>query len=686
MPTDLEPIGILSGVEPDTDKPQATTRHYVDANRIRFKDGVPEKIGGWENLTFDGDSVLDGCSRTIYSYKLGGQNRYLLGSNTKLFDIFGSDRTNITPLKAATSAIANSLDTFHATLGSAPIATVSGSTTITITDTAHKMLAGDTVTLSGAAATNGVPAGDINVPQYVRSITANEYTIIVSTAATSTGSGGGASVVRASGVITVNITTHGRVDGDRVKILGAATFGGVTATQINKEFLIRGVSPNQFDIYTAGTSTSSATAGGGAGTTWQEEIATGAKDAQLGAGYGMGLYGVGLYGVSKVSSAVLPPRIWSHDRFGTLTLSAYNEQSDIYQWNGDRSAAPVKVANSPPSNYVFVSDNICVTLGYDTAGAAQKDNAISWTDQGGLTNWTTGQSGSRVIQGADKFLSHAAARGENLIFTEKQVYIFRYIGGEFIWQTRSLDTSVGLIAQNARVAANGIIYWMGNNNFYMWRGGNVEVIPANSSTESTILSYVFDDINFGQREKCFAWYNAEFREIWFHYPTASSNEPDRVARVNTDTFEWVYDEHDRTAAEYPAVITQTPYMVSSESPQKLYLHENGVNADGLGMDWRLKTNKIYGGSNTVQISAFVPDMSMTGSMNVNLTTRDYPLSADIVSKNYTLTNTSDRITTEINGRYWQFDLSGNTLDQRLEFGQWYHEVMRSAPKAGGNAG
>lgn len=685
MPTKLEPLQVLPGVEPETDKPEATTQHFVDISRIRFKDGLPEKIGGWESLAFDSGRVLGGCTRTIYSYKLSGQNRYLLGSNTKLFDMFGSELTNITPLKTATTAIANSLDTFHGTLGTDPIATVDGSTTITITDTAHKLQPGDTVTLSGATAVNGIPAGDINAAQFVRSVTTNEYTIIVNTEATSTGSGGGGAIVRASGVVTVNATGHGRTDGDRVEIAGAVAFGGITAVQINKEFIIRNTDANQFDVYTAGTSTSAVTGGGGAGTTWQEEIDTGAKDAQTGAGYGMGLYGVGLYGVSKISSAVLPPRIWSHDRFGSLTVSTYNEQADIYQWDGNRSVAPVKVANSPPSNYVFVSDNICVSLGYDVAGATQKDNAIAWCDQGGLTNWTTGQSGSRVIEGADKFISHASARGENLLFTEKQVYTFRYIGGEFIWQTRSLDTSVGLIAQNARVSANGVIYWMGNNNFYMWRGGNVEVVPSNSGTESTVLKYVFGDINFGQREKCFAWYNTEFREVWFHYPTADSNEPDRVARVNIDTFEWVYDEHNRTAAEYPAVITQTPYMTGTESPQKLYLHENGVDDDGSGMTWRLKTNQIFGGTDTVQVSSIIPDMNMTGNMSMTLTTQSYPLSPDIFSKNYTINNTTARMVTEVNGRYWQLDLSGSDLGQRLEFGQWYQEVKRSAPKAGGNA-
>jgi len=678
MPKILEPIQVLAGVEPVTDRPIATTPHYITTRRIRFVDGFPEKIGGWRSLDFDEGETIDGSTRSIFSYKLDGFTRFLIGTNTNLYDIFGTVLTNITPVKTATIAITNSLDTFHATLGNDPIATVSGSTTLTITDTAHKFQAGDTVTLSGSTAVNGVPAVEINAAQFVRSVSTNSYTIIVSTAATSTGSGGGAAVVRASGIITVNATAHNLSDGDRVKIASAVATGGITAPQINIEHIIRDSVTNAFDVVTTGTSTSSVSGGGGAATTYQEPLESGAADTLLGQGYGVGLYGTGLYGVSKTSSATNPPRIWSHDRFGNLTLSCPGSQGDIFSWDGNTAIAPAKVANSPVANYMFVSDNIAVALGFDTAGAAQEDSGISWSDQGGLTNWTTGQSGSDIIEGAGKFISHASARGENLLFTENQVYTFRYIAGQLIWQTKILEPSIGLIGQNARVTASGNVYWQSSNNFYMWRGGNVEVIPSNSSTESTILRKVFQDINFGQKEKCFAWYNSEFREVWFHYPSAGSNEPDMIARLNIDTYVWALDDIDRTAAEYPAVLSQTPYL--SDDSSVIFLHENGLNDDESGMAWQLETKLIYGGTDTVQIGAFIPDQVMTGNINVNLQTKDYPSSPDIADVNYTVDSTTDRVATELNGRYWKFDLTGNDLDQTFRIGQWYHEIERSSPK------
>lgn len=673
MPTELKAFEYIEGVKPSTDRMATSTQHYISSKNVRFKDGFPEKIGGWVSLSFDEDNTITGVPRSIFSYKLSNYTRQLIGTNSYLYDVFGTDLTNITPLKTSTIAIANSLDTYYATLANNPITTVSGSTTITVADTAHKFKAGDTVTLSGSTAVNGVPAGDINAALFVRSVSTNSYTIIVNTAATSSGTGGGASVVRSSGIITVNSTAHGLSDGDRVKIASAADTGGVLAAQVNLEFIIRNSVTNAFDVYTAGTATSAVTGGGGASTTYKEQIDAGNADTALGLGYGMGLYGVGLYGISKTSSNTSPPRIWSHDRFGQLVISMSNDQSELYSWDGDRAIAPAPVANAPQGNYCFVSDNIAVIL-----GAEGVNERIQWSDQGGLTTWTTGQSGEDDIEGAGKFISQAQARGENLLFTETQTYRFRYIGGQFVWQTKLLDPSIGIIAQNARVVADGVVYWMGSKNFYMWRGGNVEVVPSNTSEECTALRYVFGNMNYGQKEKIFAWFNTEFREVWYHYPSAESNNPDRVIRVNIDRFSWVIDEMSRTAAEYPAIIEQTPYLINSTGT--VYLHENGFNDDGAAMDWHVETPFSFAGTNTVVLDAFIPDHDLTGSITVQIKTRDYPKSSNKRNSSYAVSATDERKAVGLEGRFFNYRISGSALEQNWVCGQWYHELKRGSPK------
>jgi hypothetical protein len=679
MPNKQVPIEILPGVEPSTDKPTASTRHYTFTDKIRFVDGLPEKVGGWESLSYDQGDSISGAARSLFSYILSGLNRYMIGTNTRLYDLTASASTNITPVQVATTVIANSLDTYYTTLGNDPVATTNTSTTLVVTDTAHKFEVNDTVTLSGATATNGVPAGEINTDHLVRAVDTNTFSIIVSTAATSAGSGGGASVVRSSGIITVNATAHGMADGDRAEIAAAAATGGITAVQINLQHIIRDVGTNVFDIVTAGTATSSVSGGGGASTTYQTPIDAGEVDAVTASGFGAGLYGVGLYGVSKTSSTISPPRIWSHDRFGDLIVSTPGDGTGLYSWDGVTTTAPALVSNAPTTvNYTFVTNNICVVLGYDTGAAAANVNGISWSAQGGLTNWTTAESGSDTIEGANEFITHASARGENLLFTANQTYIFRFIGGQFIFKTTQLDPGIGIIGQNARCVAEGTVYWVGFNNFYRYRGGNVEVVPSNSSTSSTILRYVFDNLNESQQSKTFMWYNPAFREIWIHYPSASSDEPDRIGRYNIDEGHWTPDTLDRTAAEYPSIVTQNPYLIDENGVT--YIHENGRDDDGSGMSWQITSNLIYGGSNTVQHKAFIPDYNLSGNMTVGLTTQDYPRSSNKTSKSYTVTTTSTRVATEQNGRYWQYDLTGSAVDQQMEVGNWIDELKQSSPK------
>ena len=110
-----------------TDFTTSSTPHYVAADKIRFRDGFPEKIGGWDSITIDNSNPINGCARSIFSYSLTGNIRYITGTHTNLYSLLGSVLTNITPLVAATTAIANSLDSNFATLGNDPVATVSSS-------------------------------------------------------------------------------------------------------------------------------------------------------------------------------------------------------------------------------------------------------------------------------------------------------------------------------------------------------------------------------------------------------------------------------------------------------------------------------------------------------------------------------------------------------------------------------
>lgn len=671
------PLECVPGTQPATDETAFSTDHYSFSEMVRFTPS-PQKIGGWNKQEFDGGATIDGKIRSIFSTVFANRIQTVVGTHKKLYNISGSELTNITPVTVSTIAIANSLATHYATLSNDPIDVTLGSNTVRVNDTEASLLrVGDTVTLSGATATGGVPAIQLNTPHFIRLVGPTYYEFRVATAGTSTASGGGASVVRSSGLLTVTAAAHGQDDGDRVKVASAANTGGILAADINQEFVIRNVAVNTFDVMTEGTATSSVSAAGGAATVYSQEIPIGNENETFGQGYGMGQYGVGLYGTTLLStSGRTLPRIWFTDKFGDLIITTPGNQSRVYEWDGSTTDGPEPVLNAPTAvNYAFVSDNILVTFG---AGGVL--NKIFSSDQDDITNWTASSTNTvyeNNIEGAGRLLTHANVNGVNLIFTEQQSYTMRFVGIQSgVWQIKPLEP-IGIIAPMARVVVNGIVFWMGVENFYMWRGGSVEIIPANSYYQSTILKYVFDNLNYSQKSKCFAWYNKLFQEIWFHYPSASSMEPDRVACVNVRDWTWFPLSMGRTAAEYPEQNLSVPRLGTIDS--FIYRHESGTDDVNNPLPWSLYFNKRSQpkvGKNTVNVMAVIPDSYQIGTINTNVQSWLYPQSVTpTYNQNYSVTPTTERMPVTLNGKVYQYILSGNELGQDWRMGQWAEEVQ-----------
>lgn len=682
--SELASISCLPGVQPSTDKTAFATEHYTFSDKIRFVDGLPEKIGGWDLVTFANNMVADGAMRTVFSITVAGRVYTILGTNEKLYALVGSTLVNITPLLTSTTTVANSLTTDYGTLANNPITTVFGSSTVTVADpNAASYKAGDLITLAGSAAVGGILAARINGQHIIRTAGASSYTINTGQNASSSTAGGGASVIRSSGLITVAAASNGQANGDRVKIAAAAATGGISAILINKEHIIRNVTAGTFDIYTAGVATSSVTGGGGASTTYQKQIPEGELNTSLGQGYGMGLYGAGLYGLSKLStSGITYPRIWFADGYGEITILTPGNQSGVYSWAANTQVAPTLVANAPTAvNYAFVSNNILVTF-----GAGGIVNQIFTSDQSDITQWTassTNQVFQDNIEGAGRLMSHVEVGGNNLIFTETHTYTFRYIGLPNVWEIKIKSSEIGIIAPMARCSVNDVAYWMDDSNFYMWNGGNVEIIPSNSDKQSTILTYVYSNLNFAQKSKCFAWYNSEFNEVWFHYPSSGSLECDRIARVNLNDYSWVPDTMSRAAAEYPDVLLNAPRlsMYNTSTDQSiLYRHEVGANDNTEPMAWVLTSNlRNASKKDTTADVGIIPDSIQVGDISLNFSGYLFPQSTiKTYDSNYPITPTTERVTTLLNGRFWKYTWAGSVLNQTWRMGEWQEYIQKGA--------
>lgn len=674
---ELIPIDTLAGVEPSTDKTAVSTKHFISTSKVRTRDGKMEKIGGWQAVDFDYDETIDGYARSLYTDFINGKYYTLIGTNEKLYSVIGTRLSNVTPLLTTPVAAANSLETQYDTLANNPFGVVDGSKFVTVFDTeASRFEAGDIVYFSGASGFAGIPNTDFDGDFIIRSIGVNEYTIYVATAATSTTTGGGASVVRSSGLLNLTSVAHDNANGDRVKITDAADTGGILAADINGEFIIRNVQTDSFDFMTTGNATSAVSSGGGASTEYAEEIPIGPINETNVQGYGAGLYGLGLYGTALISDASRSyPRIWFSDRYADTLITTPGNQGGLYQWQGTVETSPELISGAPTEiNYAFVSNNIIVTFGADGI-----ENRIYASDQNNITVWTsssTNQVYDDDIEGAGRLTSHCPVKDANLIFTEFKTYKFRYIGLPLVWEITALDETIGIIAPMARVSVKGMAFWMGSQNFYMYRGGSVEIIPANSQDQATCLEYVFGNINWGQKSKCFAWYNKDFNEVWFHYPDANSNEPNRVARVNLLDFSWTLDTFERTAAEYPNVKLVNPRLMNIGT---LYKHELGYNDNGNPMPFSLTTNRRWYGKDSANILNIVPDSIQSGSLTLNIKAYLYPQSANPISDiDFTITPTTEFIPVTSSGRFYEYTITGGVLDQEWSMGTWFEDVQKGA--------
>jgi len=157
---------------------------WFTGDKVRFRFGAPEKIGGWSSYS---DNTFLGTCRALFSWVALDGTKYLgLGTNLKYYIADGGAYNDITPVRSTTGA------------GDVTFAATNGSTTVTVTDTAHGAVLNDFVTFSGAATLGGtVTAAVLNAEHQITGIVNNDsYTIAVSAAAngSDTGSGGGSTV------------------------------------------------------------------------------------------------------------------------------------------------------------------------------------------------------------------------------------------------------------------------------------------------------------------------------------------------------------------------------------------------------------------------------------------------------------------------------------------------------------
>jgi len=502
-----------------------------------------------------------------------------------------------------------------------PITTADESTTVTITDTGHGATTGDWVVLSGAAATGGVTAADLNsmAGYQVTVLTVNTYTITVPSAATSTVSAGGGNAVVIKYLVGIS--------------------GGLGAQS---------------------------------------------SDPALGWGVGgWGLEGWGQPRSASASDVSLDNSSWSLSLWGE-DLIATVRNGAIYYWDtsaGTNNRAvlvsSLASADSVPTiarvTTVSFPDRHFIAGGCTSYSTGNVDDMlVRWSTQEDFTNFkptSTNTAGDQRLQIGTKIVAIVNAREETIISTDEAIYGMTFVGAPFIFSFRLLATDAGAAGLNTMISVDGNVMWMGKRNFFRY-DGIVKELPC------SVQYYVFDRMQNRYIDKVVVGHNKRFKEVtWFYVSndnTAGTTNPENDSYVTYNYAEnaWTVGTMDRTVWNDSFGAKTEPFAFDPDG--YLYNHETGTSDNGAAM-----TSFIEGspreitadGTELYMVDKVVPDVTMSANTNLFLymNTRKYPNATETTKGPFTITSSTEKVSTRAKGRQiaLKFESTGATDEWTL---------------------
>jgi len=424
--------------------------------------------------------------------------------------------------------------------------------------------------------------------------------------------------VSGSATVTVTDANGGYSNGDFVTFSDASAAGGLT---LNGEFQITYATGNTYTITAASTASSSATGGGTVTAVYQ--INTGVSLESPLVGWGAGTWGEGTWGNGGASTESL--RIWSQGNFGEDLILGFRG-SPLYFWDASDDtplgnpatllSAEAGASNVPTAqNIILVSDinRFVFCFGANTLGTTTQDPMlIRWSDQEDATNWTptaTTQAGDLRLSRGSEIIAAEQTRQELLVWTDFSVYSLQYVGAPVVWAAQLVGENASIMSQNSVAVADNVAYWFGKDKFYMYDGG-VKVLPCN------VKRYIFDDINRDNIQQIFGSTNEGFDEIWWFYPSASSNTNDRYVVYNYVQQIWYYGTLSRTAWLDSGI---RDFPLAATNSNNLVQHEVGLDDAETGTTAAITASitsaqfDLDDGHKFMLVSRMIPDVTFDGS-------------------------------------------------------------------------
>jgi hypothetical protein len=556
---------------------------WYECDKIRFRSGYPEKLGGWVKET---PNPFVGVCRQMWNWVTSFNDNFLaLGTDAKVYIEEGGYYYNITPFGEALA-------------GSNTFAVTSGSADVTVTTTTALppwLVTGEPVLVAGFVSPLGdIPISELNAPHTVTKLGANSFVFTVATSASSTTSVSG-----------VEYTVQPEIEpGNAITIQGLGWGAGAWGR----------------DAWGLGTTT------GGINLPqrdwWFDNF-----DNDL---------------VMNIRNGA--PYWWvrgsTNDPQSALSTHAISLQDYAAGESYDASAVPTRVMQL----LVSQQDKHLVAFGAVPFGftdpASFDPLLIRWADQDTPGDWTptqTNTAGDLRVSRGSRIVRALPTRQEILVWTDTSLYTLQFLGTADVFGLQEYADNISIASARAVVSAANITYWMGQDKFYAYTG-RVETLPC------TLRDHVFKNFNYNQAEQVVCGTNEQWNEVWWFYPTADSDYNNAYVVYNHLERIWYYGTIDRTAwldtplRQYPQA-ANTPVSSSGTTtttgPGFLYNHESGLDDDVLPMDSYIQSSDfdLDDGDQFMLVRRILPDVKFDGStaatpeVTLQVRPRNFPGSA-----------------------------------------------------------
>ena len=509
-----------------------TTRYaasgtWFDCSLVRFRDGHPEKWGGWANVY--PDITLTGMVRSLHRHgDLSGKRWVSAGTSSKFYMLSDELQYDVSPFAETEGPLTN------------PFATTIGSNVIVVADVDHGHYPGDHVLISGVpVAVGGIPAAEIGTgPAY-----------------------------NPPGVIDPGVEhlITGWVDQDHYEI---------TVTTFATSTVAAGGGANVKFVYEFRAGTDDVVEGGGWGSlAWSEEEWGGEPD--LGLLDQMGVWSQDNWGEDLVACAMNGPIFyWKASTPDTRMIDILDIPPDFFGpgTSGSDLNAPSE------AQFIIISHRDRHLLAF--GGTAYNSIIVEpmmfrWCSQENITNWnegdTAGTAGFLPLSNGSKFIAGIATAREILVWTDQALYSVQYVGYPLIYAAELLDRWSDICGMKAVCTFNGVVYWMGQGGFYAYTG-RTEKIPC------PVWDYVSVRLNKVQMAKVYASSNQKHNEVIWFYPSNESGNIDIDSYVAVDVVQqtWTFGSLARTA--WMDIDALSPAIAAERGPNnvRLFEHDHGT--------------------------------------------------------------------------------------------------------------